>query len=162
MVAFFYMTHRQILDLGIMPVSPVKASVCGACGKFYHSKVKKCPDCRRAHRQKIASRVKLWKDGPCVHCGYRLHHSAMQCDHVRGQKKFNIADAARRGKSMSALETELAKCNLVCANCHMLKTYAERKGLDLEPFLYAHKRHSLWSRVGPLIQRLLVGVSVRI
>jgi hypothetical protein len=46
----------------------------------------------------------------------------MDFDHVRGEKKFNIKQAAQRRLGTRALLEEIAKCELVCANCHRLRT----------------------------------------
>lgn len=49
----------------------------------------------------------------------------MDFDHVRGTKKFNISDAGAK----NALEViaEIDKCDLVCANCHRIRTEERRK-----------------------------------
>ena len=56
----------------------------------------------------------------CADCGYREHPRALQFDHVRGEKLFDIS--AGNHKSKAALEVELAKCEVVCANCHSIRT----------------------------------------
>lgn len=45
----------------------------------------------------------------------------MEYDHVRGKKKFNIGHY--NNKSVKVLMEEIAKCELVCANCHRERTY---------------------------------------
>lgn len=56
-------------------------------------------------------------------CGGTFPVCAMEFDHVRGQKKFNVP---RRGRSYRAaypaVQAELAKCDVVCANCHSIRT----------------------------------------
>jgi hypothetical protein len=46
----------------------------------------------------------------------------LEFDHVRGEKSFNISDAARWGWSMERVFEEVAKCDVLCANCHRRKT----------------------------------------
>jgi len=69
---------------------------------------------------------KAWIDGiklerGCVDCGYRAHPSALDFDHVRGVKLHNIASMLY-GSSVEAILAEMEKCEVVCANCHRIRT----------------------------------------
>jgi hypothetical protein len=55
----------------------------------------------------------------CKDCGYNKHHFALQFDHVRGEKLGNIATKL----SWSFFREESKKCEVVCANCHAVRTY---------------------------------------
>jgi hypothetical protein len=44
----------------------------------------------------------------------------MDFDHVRGEKLFGIA--VNMNISWERLEAEIAKCEIVCANCHRIRT----------------------------------------
>lgn len=48
-------------------------------------------------------------------------------DHVRGVKKRNVGELARRAYSLETLITEIDKCEVRCANCHRCAT-AKRAG----------------------------------
>ena len=61
------------------------------------------------------------KDNPCLDCGKTFPSCAMQFDHVRGEKLNDIAVLRTRG-SLQKLQEEIAKCDLVCANCHAIRT----------------------------------------
>jgi len=67
------------------------------------------------------------KEGkPCSDCGQVLHPSAMQWDHLPGTaKRANVGDLARKNCRNRVLE-EISKCELVCANCHALRTLRRR------------------------------------
>ncbi len=45
----------------------------------------------------------------------------MDFDHVRGKKLFNIANG--RYRTWKSVIIEIAKCDLVCANCHRIRTH---------------------------------------
>ena len=60
---------------------------------------------------------------PCVDCG-EPDPAVLTFDHVRGEKEFNISNAASY-VGWSAAVKEIEKCDIRCANCHMRKT-AER------------------------------------
>jgi len=47
----------------------------------------------------------------------------MEFDHVRGKKLFNLSKPPYNLKRVAA---EIAKCDLVCANCHRLRTASRR------------------------------------
>ena len=51
----------------------------------------------------------------------------MDFDHVRGIKKANISTMVRQAYSIETIKEEVAKCDLVCANCHRKRT-AKRQG----------------------------------
>lgn len=75
-------------------------------------------DRRNAHQQKINA-IKLASG--CVDCGYNLHAEALEFDHLpEFQKLFQIGGATMR--SWKSIEAEIAKCEVVCANCHVVRT----------------------------------------
>ena len=56
---------------------------------------------------------------PCVDCG-ESDPVVLEFDHL-GDKSFNIAKGLR-DRSWEALVDEMAKCDVVCANCHRRRT----------------------------------------
>lgn len=60
----------------------------------------------------------------CADCGYAEAACALDFDHVRGEKKFNIGQAILRARAV--IEAEIAKCDVVCAICHRIRTQARR------------------------------------
>lgn len=62
----------------------------------------------------------------CVDCGYRAHHVALDFDHVRGKKRFNISLACQH-RSWAAIEAEIARCVVRCACCHRIRTWERRQ-----------------------------------
>ncbi len=86
---------------------------------------------RKRERQQLLRQA---KDRPCADCGGTFHYSQMQFDHVRGVKEFGISPHRRHGGNVSRhggnvrldhLLAELAKCEVVCANCHALRTWKQ-------------------------------------
>lgn len=47
----------------------------------------------------------------------------MDFDHVRGRKKFDLARCRQYNMPFSAMKREVEKCEVVCANCHRIRTY---------------------------------------
>lgn len=77
---------------------------------------------RRANTLELVRRL---KEQPCVDCGGLFHFAAMDFDHLDESTKIgSIASLARySGWSYERLLSEVAKCDLVCANCHRVRTY---------------------------------------
>lgn len=57
---------------------------------------------------------------PCVDCGV-TDIRVLEFDHVRGEKYENISRMIQ-SSSWKAIEAEIAKCEVRCANCHRIKT----------------------------------------
>jgi hypothetical protein len=76
---------------------------------------------RRAHKLRIIAKVNELKSGPCIDCGLSFHPAAMDFDHL-GDKLGNVSRLINRA-SWARIEQEIAKCDLVCSNCHRIRTY---------------------------------------
>ena len=68
---------------------------------------------------------------PCMDCGGVFPAVVMDFDHVpeRGEKLFGLG-GSDVGRTMAELRAETAKCDVVCANCHRLRTVARARGND--------------------------------
>jgi len=67
--------------------------------------------------------VQALKTSPCHDCGRSFHFSAMDFDHIIGEKTATISDLVRREYSLVHVLAEIEKCELVCANCHRVRTH---------------------------------------
>lgn len=65
--------------------------------------------------------IRLAKDRPCMDCGIRYPTAVMDFDHVRGIKSFGVSQGVNRG--VDVLLTEISKCDVVCSNCHRMRTH---------------------------------------
>lgn len=87
------------------------------------------------HREKVKLRAQarlryfkakkitdLLKNRPCIDCHGWFEPCQMDWDHVRGIKLFEIGKISARINRKELLE-EIKKCELVCANCHRLRTF---------------------------------------
>ena len=59
----------------------------------------------------------------CMDCKGSYPGYAMDFDHVRGTKTANLAQMLTSGYGIETIKAEIAKCELVCANCHRIRTY---------------------------------------
>ncbi len=74
--------------------------------------------------QRVACLIEFLNSNPCVDCGER-DPAVLEFDHIQG-KDFTISERLRDTKWEVVL-AEIAKCDVVCANCHRRRT-AERGG----------------------------------
>lgn len=79
-------------------------------------------------KRNIAHVASYLRDHPCVDCS-EDDIVVLEFDHVRGVKLGNISNMARAQVSLEVLDTEIAKCEVRCANCHRRVTYKRRKEL---------------------------------
>lgn len=65
------------------------------------------------------------KSVPCADCKGTFDPVCMDFDHREpGTKREAVSKLFKRGKK--AVLAEIAKCDVVCANCHRLRTYRRR------------------------------------
>jgi len=64
------------------------------------------------------------RDRPCFDCHQKYHYTAMDFDHLR-DKEFSIMSSYKY-KTFEEIVTEVAKCDIVCANCHRVRTHLRR------------------------------------
>lgn len=63
------------------------------------------------------------KNKPCADCGREFPSCVMEFHHVRGEKEFSVGNGVNNALSLKRINDEIAKCDLLCANCHRIRTY---------------------------------------
>lgn len=84
-----------------------------------------------AYRMREALKVKRRRDilnkykesVGCLYCGYHKNGLALQFDHREPSKKHRDVSSLVPG-GLKKLFKEVRKCDVVCANCHMIKTFS--------------------------------------
>lgn len=86
---------------------------------------------KHRHRRRAAFLfLKKFKESkPCSDCGISYPYFVMQFDHIGVGKKANVAAMASGGYSEKAMLEEISKCELVCANCHAIRTFERKSGI---------------------------------
>ncbi len=122
-----------------------RQTFCKACKRAYNARYYRIHEEQQRQRVKPARRrlrlrrhslLRSAVDQPCQDCARRFPPEAMDFDHVRGQKIGDISSL--RYHALTGLTAEIAKCEVVCANCHRLRTRRRRL-----------RRHRLERWVGP-------------
>ena len=99
---------------------------CGRCGesdtsKFYGNKRKVCGPCHNAYNIKAGQEKRLRAvqelGGHCLKCGFDRFSCSLDIHH-RDAREKDPNFRSMRGWSWEHISAELAKCVLVCKNCH--------------------------------------------
>lgn len=82
---------------------------------------------QRQTRAKWQKRVWLQKMKPCMDCEIVYPPYVMDFDHRPGEVKIADINRLVRQSNWKTIEEEILKCDLVCANCHRIRTYNRSK-----------------------------------
>jgi hypothetical protein len=82
---------------------------------------------RREHQQRnteYCQRIKLERG--CMDCGYRAHAEALDFDHRDPDTKGGNIAQMTSSASLERIIVEIEKCDVVCANCHRVRSARRR------------------------------------
>lgn len=102
---------------------------CKPCRKAYdreyHARTReRRRETRRRHRAEFLRWFRdLKMSRPCADCGSYFPHPCMQFDHLPGAPKRDNVGTLMRFSSKQLILAEIEHCELVCANCHALRTF---------------------------------------
>lgn len=85
----------------------------------------------RRNKKRVTEFIEKYKRArSCIDCGFsgREFPYVLDFDHIDSSavKKFNIGSWSHTVLSIEAIEQEIKKCELVCANCHRKRTFSEK------------------------------------
>jgi hypothetical protein len=96
--------------------------------KHYHGNKRPYLDRAVAQRAELKVWYRQIKDGqPCTDCDVPYPYYVLQFDHTGTDKVANINEMMRRCYGKARILAEIAKCDLVCANCHAARTWTRSK-----------------------------------
>lgn len=108
-------------------------SRCKQCIRNYgkkHYQANKSDYIKSASDQKRRNRewfTELKKTLSCEHCG-EDHPAVLQFHHTDPSKKeLGVSDMINQGSSRRRIQNEIAKCDVLCANCHFKLHYNLRQ-----------------------------------
>lgn len=81
---------------------------------------------RRKEGYEYVARIK--ESAPCKDCGHFFPAVAMDFDHLRDKIK-SIATMVSAAYKLDLIKEEIAKCEVVCACCHRIRTASRRQNL---------------------------------
>jgi hypothetical protein len=80
---------------------------------------------RTTRRRTLEKRVlrKEMEDAGCIDCGEKYPHYMLQFDHLPGYEKVGSPTQLLHIYGWDRAREEMKKCEVVCANCHCIRTY---------------------------------------
>jgi len=93
----------------------------------FYSGSKTCKPCYLARQKQREVMNRAWMQAyklrhGCANCGYNEHPAALQFDHIdRSSKEANVGQMS--SYSRERMKKEIAKCRVLCANCHSIHTH---------------------------------------
>lgn len=81
----------------------------------------------RLRRQAARDYINALKESlPCYDCNEFFPYYVTEWDHTGTDKEFNVSVMVHNTCSIEKIMREIAKCELVCANCHKIRTHKRR------------------------------------
>jgi len=85
---------------------------------------------REKYRQLMRELLVEAKNKPCMDCIKSYPHYVMDFDHRNGEQKIReVARMIIGGWSKTKVLEEIEKCDLVCSNCHRIRTHRKPAGI---------------------------------
>ena len=123
---------KQVSDFNFRHrATGVRHSYCRDCGKqltrsHYAENKRQYLDRNVRSYLKRREFVQRIKSRPCADCGIQYPYYVMDFDHREGEiKKYQLNRIDRM--TVRTILHEIAKCDVVCANCHRERTYQRKR-----------------------------------
>lgn len=81
---------------------------------------------QRTNRSRTIAKRKLWElkeISGCVDCGEMYPHYMLDFDHLPEHNKIDSPSSIIHKYSMDKAMQEIEKCEIVCRNCHAIRTW---------------------------------------
>jgi len=83
----------------------------------------------REKKKDIVRQIK--ESSPCVDCKIYYPYYVMHFDHLDSSQKIANVNTILQTKALQTALDEIAKCDIVCANCHSVRTWKRQHGIEL-------------------------------
>jgi hypothetical protein len=120
---------------------PRHGRICRAClatrGRNYYHKNKGNGTLHfeRTRKERLDMLSDYLYDRGCLDCG-TTDIRVLEFDHVRDKKIMSVSEMLRNHWAWDKIQSEIDKCDIVCANCHRIRTYTRQNSWRIE----AHDR----------------------
>ena len=111
-----YSYNQIVAELGC-----AKSTVSYYCGQDQKTKQLSRQKDKRSKMRTLIQESKT--SVPCMDCGNSYPYFIMEFDHRPDEIKLYTISDVNTIPSMDALKTEMAKCDIVCSNCHKYRTW---------------------------------------
>lgn len=112
-------------------------TACKACKKklnrdWYLNNKQRRKELNKRYQKKLQEFYIKARSKPCADCGKQYHWVVMEFDHTGNDKFMNVSLMKKNGYPIERLKEEINKCDLVCSNCHQIRSYIRHHG-ELPP-----------------------------
>jgi hypothetical protein len=76
----------------------------------------------RRRREDLMQKIREAKGAPCADCGGSFPYYVMDFDHREDEIKLFNVSKGMLSLGRAAVLAEIAKCDVICANCHRIRT----------------------------------------
>ena len=91
--------------------------------RWYENNREGYPEKNRRKKEYLREIMREHKSKPCADCGSEFPFYVMDFDHRDADEKCLSVSKMAQQMSVRRLLDEIAKCDVVCANCHRIRTY---------------------------------------
>ena len=99
--------------------------------RWYHANKAKVIAKKNRKKARLRALVQEKKQEPCADCGVSYPYYVMDFDHITDDKVMMISQLVLRGAT-TKLFVELEKCEVVCSNCHRIRTWKRMQARGVE------------------------------
>jgi hypothetical protein len=104
---------------------------CRACQAVYHREhylknKKRYMASAKRRMERMLEIIRQAKRRPCADCGVTYPYYVMDFDHRDEEIKTEVLNELRY-ESEDTIRAEIAKCDVVCANCHRERTHQRKQ-----------------------------------
>src|SRR5271166_744608 len=90
---------------------------------YYHANKARFEETNRRGRKRREDELRKQKERPCTRCGGKFPSYVMHYHHRDPSTKIeSVSNLINRQGPRQMIDAEIAKCDLVCANCHAILT----------------------------------------
>lgn len=87
----------------------------------------------RAYKWKVITAVQeLKEETPCADCKTYYPYYVMDFDHREGETKSFLVSKMVGNGGLERIQEEINKCDIVCSNCHRIRTHKRRASDDTD------------------------------
>lgn len=100
--------------------------------EYYRQNKDRARERRTRATEKLKNEIRFLKEtNPCTDCSNYYPYYVMDFDHLDGASKIDSIAKLTGDGSREQVFKEMSKCELVCANCHRVRTHKRFMGLVL-------------------------------
>lgn len=81
---------------------------------------------QRKRRECFKRILEVAKNKPCIDCGHIFQTCAMDLHHRNPEEKIRDVANLQNFSSEKKLREEIDKCDVICSNCHRVRSYKEQ------------------------------------